>query len=258
MNICVGARDSKVPPLEVWGTWSIHRLGCQQTITFLTFLFPSLLSQQNKLTFFFLRVPGIKDACSDITWIMKWHQSEVIQRFLGSPQGCFQDLGGALDHLHQVVVHGARHVKDEGQRGCPLRDGLFVGCRGPSVLPGAQSHWQRQAEPQQTAAHLGAKTLRHKSSCSGRAVRQRASRCCAGRIRVLALASLRTSRCSLSPPLWTKCTQLQVSSACCLRRRESFPACHAKTTSQLGRLSTLDCAALIGWQLFGDVRRPRT
>lgn len=76
----------------------------------------------------------------NVTWIVKRHQSEVIQRLLGSPQGGFQYLGGALDHLHQVVVHGAGHVKDERQRGRPLRDRLVAGCRGASVLPGAQSH----------------------------------------------------------------------------------------------------------------------
>lgn len=200
---------------------------------------------------------------SNITWIMKWHQSEVVQRFLGPPQGCFQDLGGALDHLHQVVVHGAGHVKDEGQRGRPLRDGLVAGCRDPSVLPGAHSRWQRQAEPQQTAAHRGVKTLHHKSSCSGQSVRPRASGVSrsAGRIRVEAFAFLRTSCCTscpAPPPLWTKCMQLQVSSACCLQRQESFPACQAKTTSQLGSLSTLRRAALIGWEVSGDVRRPRT
>lgn len=75
-----------------------------------------------------------------ITWIMKRHQGEVIQRFLRSAQGCFQYLGCALDDLHQVVVHGAGHVKDERQSRCPLRDLLFCGCRGLRVLPGAKSH----------------------------------------------------------------------------------------------------------------------
>lgn len=139
---------------------------------------------------------------SNITWIMKWHQSEVIQRFLGPPQGCFQDLGGALDHLHQVVVHGAGHVKDEGQRGRPLRDGLVAGCRDPGVLPGAHSRWQRQAEPQQTAAHRGVKTLHHKKFLfwHSRCVRVRPG--CRAAQDVEAFAFLRTSCCSLSrrPP----------------------------------------------------------
>lgn len=76
----------------------------------------------------------------NITWIMKRHQGEVIQRFLRSAQGCFQYLGRALDDLHQVVVHGAGHVKDERQRRCPLRDVLSRGCQGARVLPGAKSH----------------------------------------------------------------------------------------------------------------------
>lgn len=94
-----------------------------------------------------------------ITWVMKWHQSEVIQRVLGSAQRCFQYLGCALDDLHQVVVHGAGHVEDERQSRCPLRDRLFCGCRDPSVLPGAKSHWQREVQPQQSAAHLRVEML---------------------------------------------------------------------------------------------------
>lgn len=65
---------------------------------------------------------------ADITWIVEGHQSKVIQRSLRSAQGCFQDLGRALDDLDQVVVHGAGHIEDERQGGCALRD-VFL--RGP-------------------------------------------------------------------------------------------------------------------------------
>lgn len=115
---------------------------------------------------------------------MKWHQGEVIQRFLRSAQGCFQNLGCALDDLHQVVVHGAGHVEDERQSGCPLRDRLCCGRRVPSVLPGTKGHWQREVQPQQSAAHLKVKMLQRKSSCSGQSVCQRVSRINAGRMGV--------------------------------------------------------------------------
>lgn len=175
---------------------------------------------------------------------MKWHQGEVIQRFLRSAQGCFQDLGCALDDLHQVVVHGAGHVEDERQSRCPLRDRLCCGCRDPSVLPGAKSHWQREVQPQQSAAHLRVKMLHRESSCSGQSVGQRASRNNAGHIGLsetglgLRLCLQILVHLLLQPlaPLWTKGMQLQVSSACCLQSQESFQPCHTKTTSQLGSL----------------------
>lgn len=74
-----------------------------------------------------------------ITWIMEGDQGKVIQRSLRSAQGCFQNLGGALDYLDQVVVHGAGHIKNERQGGCALRDVLLCGL-GPRVLPGGKRH----------------------------------------------------------------------------------------------------------------------
>lgn len=75
-----------------------------------------------------------------ITWIMERDQSEVIQSLLGSVQGCFQDLGGSFDDLHQVVVHGAGHIKHERQGGCALGDVLLLRGPGPRDLSGCTRH----------------------------------------------------------------------------------------------------------------------
>lgn len=89
---------------------------------------------------------------------MEGDQGKVIQRSLRSTQGCFQNLGGTLDNLDQVVVHGAGHIKDKCQGGCALRDVLLWNS-GPCVLPSGECHWQRKRQPYKSGAHFRSKSL---------------------------------------------------------------------------------------------------
>lgn len=62
------------------------------------------------------------------TWVVERHQRIVGDDPAAAAQAALQNARGAVDHLHQIVPHGAGDIEDEGQGG--------ISCGGGQRLPG--------------------------------------------------------------------------------------------------------------------------